>query len=82
MEKADGGIFRGACEPGEQWDALRLQQKLVGARYYPEAFVADVPAGPLRASEFLSPRDGDGHGIAHRQHRGRQLRRPGLGRGP
>ena len=62
MEKADGTMFRGACELGEQWDASDCNEKLIGARYYPEAFVASVPPEDRYAEEFLSTRDGDGHG--------------------
>lgn len=62
MDKADGTQFRGACELGEQWEASDCNEKLIGARYYAEAFVASVPPENRYAEEFLSPRDGDGHG--------------------
>lgn len=50
--------FRGDCETGEQWDASDCNSKVVGARYFVEGFGEDNVA----ASEFLSPRDGTGHG--------------------
>ena len=62
MDKADGTQFRGACETGEQWDASDCNEKLIAARYYPEAFVASVPPEDRYEHEFISPRDGDGHG--------------------
>ena len=62
MDKADGTQFRGACETGEQWDASDCNEKLIGARYYPEAFVSSVPPAERYEHEFLSTRDGDGHG--------------------
>ncbi len=62
MKKADGKQFRGACETGQQWDASDCNEKLIGARYYPEAFVASVKPADRDPNEFISPRDGDGHG--------------------
>ncbi|RYC11026.1 S8 family serine peptidase [Nocardioides zhouii] len=62
MDKADGTQFRGFCEPGVQWDDSDCNEKLIGARYYPEAFVASVPPSKRYEHEFLSTRDGDGHG--------------------
>ena len=62
MDKADGTQFRGACEPGVQWDDSDCNEKLIGARYYPEAFISSVPAAQRYEHEFLSTRDGDGHG--------------------
>lgn len=51
--------FRGACTPGERWTRSMCNSKIVGARYFNR-----VLAGGRRiaASDFLSPRDGDGHG--------------------
>lgn len=61
--KADGGTFHGICETGEQFTADDCSTKLVGARYYLDGFGAenlgDASTGP---GEFVSPRDGDGHG--------------------
>ena len=62
MQKADGGVFRGECEVGKDWGASTCNEKLIGARYYPEAFVASVKKADRYEHEYLSPRDGDGHG--------------------
>jgi subtilisin family serine protease len=62
LEKADGGTFRGVCQPGEQWIADDCNSKLVGARYYAEAFLDSVPPQQRDDAEVISTRDGDGHG--------------------
>ena len=62
MQKADGGIFRGVCQPGEKWNVDDCNSKIVGARYYPDAFLDSVPPQERCAAEFISTRDGDGHG--------------------
>lgn len=62
MNKADGSQFRGECETGEDWEVNDCNQKLIGARYYADAFVASVPVEERDANEFISTRDGDGHG--------------------
>ncbi len=50
--------FGGACETGEQWEESDCNSKVVSARYFVKGFGEDN----LAASEFLSPRDGTGHG--------------------
>jgi hypothetical protein len=50
--------FAGACETGEQWDDSDCNSKIVSARFFVKGFGEDN----LSASEFLSPRDGTGHG--------------------
>jgi hypothetical protein len=51
--------FTGECEDaGEQWSAALCNAKLIAARSYVEGFGADH----VRAAEYLSPRDGSGHG--------------------
>lgn len=62
MNKADGSQFRGACEAGAQWEAADCNEKLIGARYYPESFIASVKPENRDPNEVLSTRDGDGHG--------------------
>ncbi|GAB3023335.1 hypothetical protein GCM10011376_34500 [Nocardioides flavus (ex Wang et al. 2016)] len=62
MTKADGSVFRGVCQPGEKWTADDCNSKLVGARYYPDAFLDSVPPQQRDGAEFISTRDGDGHG--------------------
>ena len=50
--------FRGGCAVGDQWDERDCTNKVVSARY----FVKGFGTGNLAASEYLSPRDGTGHG--------------------
>lgn len=50
--------FHGACARAEQWASDDCNDKVVSARY----FVSGFGAGHLAASEYLSPRDGNGHG--------------------
>lgn len=59
--KGDGNTFTGECVAGVQFTASDCSTKLVGARY----FVAGFGAGNIGGTdlgEYLSPRDGDGHG--------------------
>ncbi|RYB96613.1 protease [Nocardioides glacieisoli] len=62
MQKADGGVFRGVCQPGQKWNVDDCNSKIVGARYYPDAFLDSVPPQERFGAEFISTRDGDGHG--------------------
>jgi subtilisin family serine protease len=60
--KADGGTFSGYCEPGAeggQFAGTECSTKIVGARYFNEGFGDELG---YELGEFLSPRDGDGHG--------------------
>ncbi len=51
--------WHGACVSGEQFDKnLHCNDKLVGARYYYAAFGKKF----IAKADYLSPRDGDGHG--------------------
>ena len=60
MKKSDGTTFSGACEAGQQFTAADCNAKLITARYFSEGFEATVPEKDRR--DFLSPRDGSGHG--------------------
>ncbi len=60
LEKSDGSTFRGICETGEEWTADECNSKLIGARYFNEGWNASVP--PADRRDFVSARDGDGHG--------------------
>ena len=62
LRKADGGIFHGVCQPGEKWVANDCNSKLVGARYYPQSFLDTTKPQERYSGEYLSARDGDGHG--------------------
>ena len=50
--------FTGACDAGPDPQGFTCNDKLIGARYYVEGFGADR----LGPNDFLSPRDGHGHG--------------------
>jgi len=62
MRKADGGLFRGFCQPGEKWVANNCNSKVVSARYYPDAFLDSIKPVDRDPVEVISTRDGDGHG--------------------
>ncbi len=56
---ADELGYTGICDRGADRSFARAcNNKLIGGRYYVEGFGADN----IAASEYLSPRDGDGHG--------------------
>lgn len=59
--KGDGNTFTGVCEEGVQFTAADCSTKIVGARYYVDGFTA-ARIGGTDVGEYLSPRDGDGHG--------------------
>ncbi len=61
MNKADGTTFTGLCQTGEQFTTSACSTKVIGARYFLEGFGADQ-IGTAETGEFVSPRDGDGHG--------------------
>lgn len=61
FHKSDGGDFTGTCATGVQFTAAACSTKLVGARYFVDGFGVDNLGG-TGAGEYLSPRDGDGHG--------------------
>lgn len=61
FDKADGGTFAGSCVTGQQFVAADCTTKIIGARY----FIDDESKGALydpAHGEYLSPRDGAGHG--------------------
>ncbi|MEV5176955.1 S8 family peptidase [Streptomyces flaveolus] len=60
MKKADGGTFTGLCQTGEEFTAAVCNTKLVGARYFGDAYLAETP--PEERDDYVSPRDGEGHG--------------------
>lgn len=53
--------WSGSCQAGERWSQDDCNNKLIGARYYPDGFSANGHS-ELLVSEFLSARDSDGHG--------------------
>ncbi|HET7173222.1 MAG TPA: S8 family serine peptidase [Nocardioidaceae bacterium] len=50
--------FTGTCEPGTAWTATDCNTKVIAARYFVRAFGAEN----LASSDYLSARDGTGHG--------------------
>jgi subtilisin family serine protease len=64
MNKADGTTFTGVCQPGAaaagDFDGTECNQKVIGARWFADAYRANTP--DAEEDEFLSPRDDDGHG--------------------
>ncbi|PPF80768.1 serine protease [Subtercola sp. Z020] len=61
FDKADGSTFYGACVTGEQFAASDCSTKIVGARYFLDGF-GKKNIGTAATGEYVSPRDGDGHG--------------------
>ncbi|WP_246093057.1 S8 family peptidase [Subtercola boreus] len=61
FDKADGSTFYGACVTGEEFAASDCSTKIVGARYYVDGF-GQGNIGTAATGEYVSPRDGDGHG--------------------
>ena len=61
FEKSDGQTFTGVCTEGEQFAADDCTTKVIGARYFVDGFGAGN-LGDASVGEFVSPRDGDGHG--------------------
>ncbi|PPK97339.1 peptidase inhibitor I9 [Kineococcus xinjiangensis] len=62
QQKRDGGTFTGVCEEGERWSETTCSTKVIGARYFAEGFLRNVDEEDLVEVEYLSPRDGHGHG--------------------
>lgn len=62
MEKVDGTVFTGACETGESFELSDCTTKVISARAYGESFLDTVPEDKISEHEFISPRDGAGHG--------------------
>jgi subtilisin family serine protease len=56
---AAASSFRGICQTGEEFLAEYCNNKIVGARFYIDGFLARNDLDP---GEFLSPRDAAGHG--------------------
>jgi subtilisin family serine protease len=60
FNKSDGTTFRGACQTGTQFKPADCNDKLIGARYFNEGFGDENTLD--KTIEYLSPRDGQGHG--------------------
>jgi len=61
FDKGDGTQFTGVCQTGEQFTAADCSTKIVGARYFVDGF-GKGNIGTAKTGEYVSPRDGDGHG--------------------
>ncbi|MDT0156108.1 S8 family serine peptidase [Microbacterium sp. ARD32] len=59
FDKADGNTFKSPIVTGQQWDKHDYSTKLVGAQYFSSGAAA---AGFDFQYDYLSPRDGAGHG--------------------
>ncbi|MDW4574352.1 S8 family serine peptidase [Microbacterium sp. M3] len=59
FDKADGGQFRSPITIGQSWNKHNYNTKLIGAQYFSEGAKA---SGFDFSYDYLSPRDGDGHG--------------------
>jgi subtilisin family serine protease len=60
MHKADGHMFTGTCQAGDSFAGDECNTKVIGARYFSSTYESQTPPG--QRTDFLSPRDGDGHG--------------------
>ena len=60
MKKADGGTFTGTCQAGDSFTGQECNTKVIGARSFSTIYKSQTPAS--QRTDFLSPRDGDGHG--------------------
>ena len=60
MHKADGQRFTGICDAGDSFTGKECNTKVIGARSFSSTYESQTPAG--QRTDFLSPRDGDGHG--------------------
>ena len=60
MAKADGTTFTGTCQTGEQFTTANCNTKVISARYFGTSWLAANP--PAVRDDFVSPRDGGGHG--------------------
>jgi subtilisin family serine protease len=59
FDKSDGGQFQAAMVEGQDWDKRDYSSKLIGGQYF---FAGAQAAGFDFQYDYLSPRDGDGHG--------------------
>ncbi|MEV4851765.1 S8 family serine peptidase [Microbacterium sp. LM3X-1.2] len=59
FDKSDGGRFQATMVEGQGWDKSDYSNKLIGAQYFSSGAAA---AGFDFQYDYLSPRDGDGHG--------------------
>ncbi|CAA7025101.1 unnamed protein product [Microthlaspi erraticum] len=55
--------WKGGCESGEMFNSSHCNKKLIGAKYFISAFLAENESfNATESLDFISPRDYDGHG--------------------
>ncbi|XP_006397047.2 subtilisin-like protease SBT3.8 isoform X1 [Eutrema salsugineum] len=55
--------WKGGCESGEMFNSSHCNKKLIGAKYFINAFLATYESfNSTESLDFISPRDFDGHG--------------------
>ncbi|KFK31853.1 hypothetical protein AALP_AA6G166900 [Arabis alpina] len=55
--------WKGGCESGEMFNSSHCNKKLIGAKYFINAFIASHESfNSTESLDFISPRDFDGHG--------------------
>ncbi|WP_226533807.1 S8 family peptidase [Microbacterium paraoxydans] len=59
FDKSDGGQFQAAMVEAQDWDKRDYSSKLIGGQYF---YAGAEAAGFDFQYDYLSPRDGDGHG--------------------
>lgn len=59
FDKSDGGQFQSTMVEAQEWDKGDYSSKLIGAQYF---YTGAEAAGFDFQYDYLSPRDGDGHG--------------------
>jgi subtilisin family serine protease len=60
MYKADGQRFTGICQAGDSFTGNECNTKVIAARSFSSTYESQTP--PAQRTDFLSPRDGNGHG--------------------
>lgn len=56
--------WKGICQQGAHFNSTNCNKKLIGARWFIKGFREDIksPINTTTSKDFLSPRDGEGHG--------------------
>uniref|UniRef100_A0A803PME7 Uncharacterized protein n=1 Tax=Cannabis sativa TaxID=3483 RepID=A0A803PME7_CANSA len=57
--------WRGVCQQGDEFNQTNCNKKIIGARWFMKGFMAEIKKPVNRThikGEYLSPRDGNGHG--------------------
>lgn len=56
--------WKGKCQEGEQFSSSNCNKKIIGARWFVKGVINEInkPINTSKTGDFLSPRDGIGHG--------------------